>query len=72
MTLLELQEFLGRTLVEIKEPTETEEAHKKKIAEACAIANVSRVMVRNADIIFRRDEALGEGKLLDDAQIRSL
>lgn len=72
MTLLELQEFLGKTLLEIKEPTKNEEEHKKKIAEADAIANVSRVMVRNADIIFRRDEAIGEGKLLEDAQIRGI
>lgn len=72
MTLLELQEFLGKTALEIKEPVETEEEHKKKIAESDAVASITRVMVRNADVILRRDLAIGEGKLLADAPSRTI
>lgn len=72
MTLIELQEYLGKTLTDIKAPSKTGEEHNRKMEECKQISKVSTVMVRNAGIILNRDIAIGTGKILDDAPCRNL
>lgn len=59
MTLLELQEILGKTIIEIEEGNGNMENAK-------AIASLAKQMINNADIILRTDKFVGnKGKRID-------
>lgn len=59
MTLLELQEILGKTIIEI-------EAGNGNMENAKAIASLAKQMINNADIILRTDKFVGnKGKRID-------
>lgn len=59
MTLLELQEILGKTILEIEEGNGNMENAK-------AIASLAKQMINNADIILRTDKFVGnKGNRID-------
>lgn len=56
MTLLELQDVLGKTIVSIEDGTGS-------IDKAKAIASLAKQMINNADVILRTEKLIAEGKL---------
>ena len=61
MTLLELQDVLGKTIVSIEDGTGS-------IDEAKAIASLAKQMINNADVILRTDKFVNnKGKRIDKA-----
>lgn len=61
MTLLELQDVLGKTIVSIEDGTGS-------IDKAKAIASLAKQMINNADVILRTDKFVNnKGKRIDKA-----
>lgn len=61
MTLLELQDVLGKAIVSIEDGTEN-------IDKAKAIASLAKQMINNADVILRTDKFVNNrGKRIDKA-----
>ena len=61
MTLLELQDMLGKTIVAVDEGTGS-------IDKAKAIASLAKQMINNADVILRTDKLVNnKGKRIDKA-----
>ena len=61
MTLLELQDVLGKAIVSIKDGTGS-------IDKAKAIASLAKQMINNADVILRTDKFVNnKGKRIDKA-----
>ena len=61
MTLLELQDMLGKTIVAVDEGTGS-------IDKAKAIASLAKQMINNADVILRTDKFVNnKGKRIDKA-----
>lgn len=59
MTLLELQDMLGKTIVAVDEGTGS-------IDKAKAIASLAKQMINNADVILRTDKFVNnKGKRID-------
>ena len=63
MTLIELQDVLGRR-IEIAENPEMDIAQRKEENEISqTIASLAKQMINNADIVLRAEKLIGEGKL---------
>lgn len=61
MTLLELQDVLGKTILSIEDGT-------GNIDKAKAIASLAKQMINNADVILRTDKFVNNrGKRIDKA-----
>lgn len=61
MTLLELQDILGKAIVSIEDGT-------GNIDKAKAIASLAKQMINNADVILRTDKFVNNrGKRIDKA-----
>lgn len=61
MTLLELQDVLGKAIVSIEDGT-------GNIDKAKAIASLAKQMINNADVILRTDKFVNnKGKRIDKA-----
>lgn len=67
MTLIELQDVLGRR-IEIAENSEMDIAQRKEETEISqTIASLAKQMINNADIVLRAEKLIGEGKLTNSS-----
>ena len=67
MTLVELQEVLGKQIENLTDEREPFE-NKRRIAEnALVISALAKQMINNADVILRTEKLMSEGKLKDSA-----
>lgn len=65
MTLVELQDVLGRR-IEIAENPDMDIAHRKEETEISqTIASLAKQMINNADIVLRAEKLMGESKLVN-------
>ncbi len=69
MTLLELQELLGKNITKIDDLPDDVDKDKllTAIKRAETVAHLAKQMINNADVILRRDVAIGNGKIQEDA-----
>lgn len=63
MTLLELQDILGKRIKIAIDPDMTVEDRKKETEISQTIASLAKQMINNADIVLRTDKLVSEGKL---------
>lgn len=61
MNLLELQNILGNTILELTDNKRSEEEHKKSLTNAEYIAKIAKQMINNADIVLRSEKLMQEG-----------
>mgnify|MGYP003596444505 CR=1 FL=1 len=67
MTLIELQNVLGKYIEDLSDEREPYE-NKKRIAEvALTVSTIAKQMINNADIILRTDKLRAEGKAANSA-----
>ena len=67
MTLIELQEKLGKQIDDLTDPSVPFES-KKKIADiATVVSSLAKQMINNADVVLRAEKMFSERKLGDSA-----
>ena len=67
MTLVELQEVLGKQIENLTDEREPFE-NKRRIAEnALVISALAKQMINNADVVLRAEKLFSEGKLRNSA-----
>lgn len=63
MTLIELQEKLGKQIDDLTDPRVPYES-KKKVAEiAVVVSSLAKQMINNADVVLRAEKIFSEKKL---------
>ena len=71
MTLIELQNVLGKYIEDLSDEKEPYE-NKKRIAEiALTVSTVAKQMINNADVVLRASKLAAESKL-DNPEIMSM
>ena len=66
MTLIELQEVLGKQLENLTDPKEPME-NKRRIAEnALVVSSLAKQMINNADVVLRSVKFMADYKLEDE------
>lgn len=66
MTLVELQEVLGKQIEDLTDPKEPME-NKRRIAEnALVISSLAKQMINNADVVLRSVKFMADYKLEDE------
>lgn len=66
MTLLELQQVLGKQIEDLTDPKEPQE-NKRRIAErALVISSLAKQMINNADVVLRSVKFMADYKLEDN------
>lgn len=61
MNLLELQDILGNTILEVTDTNKSDEEHKTSLTNAEYIAKIAKQMINNADIVLRSEKLMQEG-----------
>ncbi|MBU5669554.1 hypothetical protein KQI68_06835 [Peptoniphilus sp. MSJ-1] len=61
MNLLELQDILGNTILEVTDKNKSDEEHKISLTNAEYIAKIAKQMINNADIVLRSEKLMQEG-----------
>lgn len=61
MNLLELQDILGNTILEVTDKNKSDEEHKVSLTNAEYIAKIAKQMINNADIVLRSEKLMQEG-----------
>lgn len=64
MNLLKLQDILGESIEKITNENSDESRKVEEIRNAQNISIVAKQMISNANIIFRSEKAISEGKFL--------
>ena len=65
MTLVELQNVLGKQIENLTDDREPYE-NKKRIAEvAITVSSLAKQMINNADVVLRAEKLFSDGKLKD-------
>lgn len=64
MTLLELQNVLGKHIEAIDSEDMTPEERKEEYEKSESVARLAKQMINNADVVLRTDKLIAEGKLL--------
>ena len=71
MTLIELQEKLGKQIEALTDPREPFE-NKKRIADiAVVVSSLAKQMINNADVVLRAEKLFSDRKL-DDSNIMDM
>lgn len=65
MTLVELQDVLGRRIEIAENPDMDIEQRKEETEISQTIASLAKQMINNADIVLRAEKLMGEGKLVN-------
>ena len=65
MTLIELQEKLGKQIEDITDERIPFENRKKMAELATVVSSLAKQMINNADIVLRAEKLMGEGKLVN-------
>lgn len=67
MTLVELQNILGKQIADLTDEREPYE-NKKRIAEtATVVSSLAKQMINNADVVLRAEKLFSDGKLRNSA-----
>ena len=67
MTLVELQDILGKQISDLTDEREPYE-NKKRIAEtATVVSSLAKQMINNADVVLRAEKLFSDGKLENSA-----
>lgn len=64
MTLLELQNILGKHIEAIDREDMLPEQRKEEYQKSESVARLAKQMINNADVVLRTDKLIAEGKLL--------
>lgn len=64
MTLLELQNILGKHIEAIDREDMSPEQIKEEYQKSESVARLAKQMINNADVVLRTDKLIAEGKLL--------
>lgn len=64
MTLLELQNILGKHIEAIDREDMSPEQRKEEYQKSESVARLAKQMINNADVVLRTDKLIAEGKLL--------
>ena len=64
MTLLELQNILGKHIEAIDREDMSPEQRKEECQKSESVARLAKQMINNADVVLRTDKLIAEGKLL--------
>lgn len=64
MTLLELQNILGKHIEAIDREDMSLEQRKEEYQKSESVARLAKQMINNADVVLRTDKLIAEGKLL--------
>ena len=64
MTLLELQNILGKHIEAIDCEDMSPEQRKEEYEKSESVARLAKQMINNADVVLRTDKLIAEGKLL--------
>lgn len=64
MTLLELQNILGKHIEDIDREDMSPEQRKEEYQKSESVARLAKQMINNADVVLRTDKLIAEGKLL--------
>lgn len=71
MTLIELQNVLGKYIEDLSDEREPYE-NKKRIAEvALTVSTIAKQMINNADVVLRASKLAADSKL-DNPEIKSM
>lgn len=64
MTLLELQNILGKHIEAIDREDMSPEQRKEEYQKSESVARLAKQMINNADVVLRTDKLIAEGKLV--------
>lgn len=64
MTLLELQNILGKHIEAIDREDMSPEQRKEEYQKSESVTRLAKQMINNADVVLRTDKLITEGKLL--------
>lgn len=64
MTLLELQNILGKHIEAIDREDMSPEQRKEEYQKSESVARLAKQMINNADVVLRTDKLIAEEKLL--------
>lgn len=64
MTLLELQNILGKHIEAIDREDMSPEQRKEEYQKSESVARLAKQMINNANVVLRTDKLIAEGKLL--------
>jgi len=64
MTLLELQNILGKHIEAIDREDMSPEQRKEEYQKSESVARLAKQMINNADVVLRTDKLIAEGRLL--------
>lgn len=64
MTLLELQNILGKHIEAIDREDMSPEQRKEEYQKSESVARLAKQMINNSDVVLRTDKLIAEGKLL--------
>lgn len=64
MTLLELQNILGKHIEAIDREDMSPEQRKEEYQKSESVARLAKQIINNADVVLRTDKLIAEGKLL--------
>lgn len=67
MTLIELQDKLGRQIELLTDETTPYDARKKLADVATVVSSLAKQMINNADVVLRTEKLISEGKLRESA-----
>lgn len=72
MTLIELQEKLGKQIEDITDERIPFENRKKMSELATVVSSLAKQMINNADVVLRAEKLRGEKKLEDGGIIKMI
>lgn len=72
MTLLELQNILGKHIEAIDREDMSPEQRKEEYQKSESVARLAKQMINNADVVLRTDKLIAEGKLLNGNTISKI
>ena len=72
MTLIELQEKLGKQIEDITDECIPFENRKKMAELATVVSSLAKQMINNADVVLRAEKLRGEKKLEDGGIIKMI